>query len=81
MEPDTQKIFAANVRRVREERDLSQMQLAERSNLNMTDISRIEKLRREPGLRVVVKVARGLSVPIEDLFEGIETVGTGGNGG
>lgn len=75
MEPDTQKTFAANVRRIRKDQGISQMQLAERSNLNMSDISRIEKLRREPGLRVVVKIARGLSVPIEDLFEGIETVG------
>jgi transcriptional regulator with XRE-family HTH domain len=74
MEPDTLKTFAANVRRLRKDQGLSQMQLAERSNLNMSDISRIEKLRREPGLRVVVKIARGLSLPIEKLFEGIETV-------
>ncbi len=43
----------------------------------MTDISRIEKRKREPGLRVIVKVARGLSVPIGELFEGVETVKRG----
>ena len=74
MEPNPLHTFAANVRRLREEHDLSQQHLAELADLNMTDVSRIERARREPGLRVVVKVARGLSVPVSEFFHGIETI-------
>ena len=64
--------FASNVRRLRTERGLTQERLAERAGLHMTDIARIETLRRDPGVRVVVKVARGLGVPASQLFEGVE---------
>jgi transcriptional regulator with XRE-family HTH domain len=64
--------FAANVRRLRNERDLTQERLAERAGLHMTDIARIETLRRDPGVRVVAKIAAGLGVPTSDLFVGVE---------
>jgi transcriptional regulator with XRE-family HTH domain len=64
--------FAANVRRLRQERGLSQERLAERADLHMTDIARIETLRRDPGVRVVAKIAHGLGVPAPDLLAGVE---------
>jgi transcriptional regulator with XRE-family HTH domain len=64
--------FAANVRRLREERGLTQERLAELADLHMTDIARIETGRRDPGVKVVAKVAHGLSVPTGALFEGVE---------
>lgn len=64
-------IFAANVRRLREERNLTQERLAERSDLHMTDIARIETQGRDPGVKVVAKIARGLDVPAGRLFDGI----------
>lgn len=63
--------FAANVRRLRKERGLTQERLAELANLHMTDIARIETQGRDPGVRVVVKVAAGLGCPVAALFEGI----------
>ncbi len=64
--------FAANVKRLRTERALTQEQLAELSGLHMTDIARIETLRRDPGVKVVAKIAYGLQVPASSLMEGVE---------
>ncbi len=64
--------FAANVRRLRRERGLTQERLAELADLHMTDIARIETLRRDPGVKVVSKIAMGLDVETADLFEGVK---------
>jgi XRE family transcriptional regulator, regulator of sulfur utilization len=64
--------FAANVKRLRIEQDLTQEKLAELSGLHMTDIARIETLRRDPGVKVVAKIAHGLQVPTSRLMEGVE---------
>lgn len=65
------EIFAANVRRIRKERGLTQERLAERADLHLTDIARIETVRRDPGVKVVSKIAYGLGVPAGDLFAGV----------
>jgi transcriptional regulator with XRE-family HTH domain len=64
--------FAANVRRLRQERGLTQEALAERAELHMTDIARIETLRRDPGIKVVAKIAYGLGVPAAALMASVE---------
>jgi transcriptional regulator with XRE-family HTH domain len=66
------EVFAANVRRLRKERGLTQERLAELSDLHMTDIARIETQGRDPGVKVIVKIARGLACSTGDLFEGVE---------
>ena len=63
--------FAANVRRLRVERGLTQERLAEQAGLHMTDIARIETLRRDPGVKVIVKIAKGLGVEAAELFSGV----------
>lgn len=63
--------FAANVRRLRRERELTQERLAELADLHMTDIARIETLRRDPGVKIVSKIAMGLDVETCVLFEGV----------
>jgi transcriptional regulator with XRE-family HTH domain len=64
--------FAANVRRLRKERGLTQERLAEEAGLHLTDIARIETLRRDPGIKVVAKIAYGLGCETSTLFEGVE---------
>ncbi len=64
-------VFAANVRRLRQERGLTQERLAEQAGLHMTDIARIETQGRDPGVRVVVKLAHGLGVPASELLRGV----------
>ncbi len=69
---DPLDIFAANLRRIRQERGLSQERLAHKAELNMTHVSKIERSEREPGVRTVSKLARALGVSAVDLFDGID---------
>jgi transcriptional regulator with XRE-family HTH domain len=70
------EVFAANVRRLRKERGLTQERLAEEADLHLTDIARIETLRRDPGIKVVAKLAHGLGCPTSALFEGVKHQGS-----
>lgn len=69
--PDPLDIFAANLRRLRQERGLSQESLAHDAGLNTTHVAKIERTEREPGVRTVAKLAEALGVPAGELFEGI----------
>jgi transcriptional regulator with XRE-family HTH domain len=64
--------LAANVRRLRKERGLTQERLAELADLHMTDIARIETQGRDPGVKVLTKIAHGLGVPTSELLEGVK---------
>jgi DNA-binding XRE family transcriptional regulator len=70
--PDPLDIFAANRRRIRQERNLSQERLAHCSDLNMTHVAKIERSEREPGVRTISKLARALEVSASELFDGID---------
>jgi transcriptional regulator with XRE-family HTH domain len=69
--PDQLDIFAANLKRIRLQRGLSQERLAHAADLNMTHVAKIERSEREPGVRTVAKLAKALEVPAAELFEGI----------
>lgn len=64
--------FGANLRQARLEQGLSQERLAHRSGLNMTHVARIERSEREPGVRTVSKLAKGLGISAAVLFDGID---------
>lgn len=64
--------FGSNLRKARLARGLSQERLAHLCGLNMTHVARIERAEREPGIRTVSKLARGLDVKASVLFEGLE---------
>jgi DNA-binding XRE family transcriptional regulator len=68
---DPLSTFAANLRRLREERGLSQEQLGEAANVHTTHVSKIERGRCEPGVRTVCKLARALRVSAGALFESV----------
>lgn len=65
------KVFADNVRAARETAEMTQEQLAWAAGLHQTEIARIEKGTRNPGLDTIVKVARGLDLPAEQLMKGV----------
>jgi transcriptional regulator with XRE-family HTH domain len=69
---DALDIFARNLRAARVERGLTQERLAELAELHMTDVARIERSERDPGVRTAAKLAKGLGVPLADLLNGIE---------
>jgi transcriptional regulator with XRE-family HTH domain len=70
--PDSLATFAANLRRIRKERGLSQERLAHAADLNMTHVAKIERTEREPGVRTIAKLCVALGVSAADLFNGID---------
>jgi transcriptional regulator with XRE-family HTH domain len=67
-----QERFAANLRRQRLAKGLSQEQLAEKTGVHPSEVSRLERAARDPRLSTIVKVARGLGVSAERLVKGIK---------
>jgi transcriptional regulator with XRE-family HTH domain len=63
--------FAANVKRIREEKGLSQFDLEREANLHRTGIGRYEKGKTEPGLITAAALAKGLGVTIDELVAGL----------
>jgi transcriptional regulator with XRE-family HTH domain len=69
---DPLKTFAANVRRTRRERGLTQEELAFAADMHRTHLSKIERCLCEPGARTVAKLTSALGVSGGPLFEGID---------
>lgn len=63
------KMFAQRVKILREAQGLSQEKLAEKSNLHRTYIGMVERLERTPSPTCIYKIAKGLGVPVTDLFQ------------
>lgn len=63
--------LGAQLRRLRLERRLSQERLAELSGLGYKYIGQVELAKQEPGADALVRLARGLSVPVGELFDTI----------
>jgi transcriptional regulator with XRE-family HTH domain len=69
---DPLKRFAKNIREARAALDLSQEAVAFAADMNPSQYSRIERGKVEPGVRTSARVARALSVPVAQLYEGVE---------
>jgi transcriptional regulator with XRE-family HTH domain len=63
--------FAQNLRTERQRLKLSQEALGFNCGLNMSEISRLERSRRDPRLATIIKLARALGVPPAKLLDGI----------
>ena len=64
--------FGLAVRREREEKGYTQEKLAERADLDPTYISGIERGVRNASLLSLVRVAKGLGVPLSELCKGVQ---------
>jgi transcriptional regulator with XRE-family HTH domain len=69
VEPKEQ--LGVNIRRLRLDAGLTQMELSNRSDIDMAEISRLERGVKDPRLSTIVKVARGLDVPVVELVRGV----------
>ena len=65
--------IGSTIREVRRGKTLTQGQLANRTNLSRSLISRIESGSAAPSIPSLFKIAVALNVPIGDLFEGVVT--------
>ena len=62
------QIFAFNLRRLRVERGLNQEELAHRTGIDRTYVSHLERLRYNPTLDMVERLASSLGVDPLDLL-------------
>jgi transcriptional regulator with XRE-family HTH domain len=65
------KTFAANLRRERKQRNLSQETLGFRSGLDTSEVGKLERSERDPRLGTIVKLAKALDLPPAELLAGI----------
>jgi transcriptional regulator with XRE-family HTH domain len=68
---NARKVFAANLRRERLRLKLTQEALGHSCDLDMSEISRLERSRRDPRLATIVKLAQALDIPPGRLLDGI----------
>ena len=68
---DKRERFGKNLRRARQARELSQEELGFRCDLHRTEISLLERGRREPRLGTLVKLAAALKTEPDSLYAGI----------
>lgn len=63
-----QKVFIANLKKIRKERGLSQMALSEKCDTTSNYIGQIEMGRRIPSFAKIEEIAAALDVPSYTLF-------------
>jgi transcriptional regulator with XRE-family HTH domain len=61
--------LAMRLRRIREDRGLTQEQLAKRAGISRVYLAMLETQRQDPRLSVLVKLARALKVKVGDLVD------------
>lgn len=66
------KSFGTNLRRIREQNDLSQQQLADLADVAKITIQRIENAKFSVTLDVIISLAKALNLPPYRLLEGVE---------
>lgn len=57
-----------NVRRLRQQRELTQEQLAFEAEIDLTYVGGIERGKRNPSLMVMARIANALKVPLPKLL-------------
>jgi transcriptional regulator with XRE-family HTH domain len=65
---DWRAIFGRNVRKLRQQRRLTQEQLAFEAEIDLTYVGGIERGKRNPSLLVMARIADALSVPLAKLL-------------
>jgi transcriptional regulator with XRE-family HTH domain len=66
-----QEQLGVNIRMRREQKGLSQGDVSRRCGLSVSEISRLERGRRDAGITTIVRVARGIGVAPSRLLTGI----------
>jgi transcriptional regulator with XRE-family HTH domain len=62
------KAFSAVIRRLRQERNISQERLAFEAELHRTYISQLERGLKSPSLKTVYKISKVLGTPLPELM-------------
>lgn len=62
-------LLAKQLKRIRSEKKLSQEDLADKSQITLSQIARIETAKINPTVSTIFKIARGLKVSPKELFD------------
>jgi transcriptional regulator with XRE-family HTH domain len=62
-------IFARNLKFFRNQRQLSQAQLAEKANISITFLSNIERGKMFPKVETLSRITESLDVEVQELFQ------------
>lgn len=65
---DWKVILGKNVRKLRQQKRLTQEQLAFEAEIDLTYVGGIERGKRNPSLLVMARIADALSVPLQKLL-------------
>lgn len=67
-------IIRYNIRRLREEANLTQQQLADKAGITMNYVAKIESKKMQRGFTIVIlgRIANALEVDIRELFKPID---------
>jgi len=68
---DPRATFGDNLRSAREHAGLTQEALGHQADFHPTEVNRIERGRRNPGLLTIVRLAKALGIPAGDLLAGL----------
>ena len=68
---DPRPKFGANLKAARERAGITQEALGHRADFHPTEVNRIERGRRNPGLLTIVKLAEALDIPASELLTGL----------
>lgn len=61
--------FGQKVRKLREERKMSQLALAQKAQLDLATINKLENGNRDPMLKTIWRIANALEVKLSQLFD------------
>ena len=65
--------FGINLRKLREERKISQQQLADMADINLSTVLRIENAKTKANIDILFSISKALEIPVSQLFENKET--------
>lgn len=68
-ENEIYKKLGKRIKFLREEAHLTQEKLAEKSEISLDYLGKIEVCINKPGLRTLIKISNALGIPIRELFE------------
>ena len=63
--------FSTNLRKARNDKEISQEELGFMCDLHRTEISLLERGGREPRLGTIIKLSSSLEIPPEQLLQGV----------
>ena len=63
------ELIGKRIKYIREQKNLTQEKLAEKSGLSLDYIGKIEVSINKPGLRALIKISKALDVDIKELFD------------